>query len=241
MGDNMTYVVKDEKGNFVSSKYLLIKKGKSVIATESRKYLTNGYYVPATLENAEKELAELNLLNEQYQLHKTFRIERINRREVLFQESKMNLPPHHLPQPNDAIIITPVLEIDEDIMSTEAEWMLNTEYEGAQKQLLVNKYERNPKIRKQAIKIHGTQCMACRFDFEKKYGVHGKMFIEVHHTVPLCEVKDEHSVNPKTDTVVLCANCHRMVHRDHKNPLTLEQLIIILEKARKSAEEGTSK
>ena len=119
-----------------------------------------------------------------------------------------------------------LLKIDEDIVSMETEWM--TTDEGEQKKMLVNKFERNPKIRKQAIIIHGTQCMACQFDFEKRYGEHGKRFIEVHHIVPLSLIKDKHSVNPKTDTVVLCANCHRMVHRDHNNPLTLEQLMAIL-------------
>lgn len=36
------------------------------------------------------------------------------------------------------------------------------------------KYERCPRLRLQAIRIHGLSCNACGFDFEKVYGEHGK-------------------------------------------------------------------
>lgn len=55
------------------------------------------------------------------------------------------------------------------------------------------------------------ECEACGFDFEVIYGERGKGFIEAHHTKPL------NTLTPGTktstdDLVVLCANCHRMVH-----------------------------
>ena len=57
--------------------------------------------------------------------------------------------------------------------------------EGKRKKIYTTKYERNSKNREEAIKIHGTRCMVCDFDFEEVYGELGKDFIEVHHTKPL--------------------------------------------------------
>ena len=95
--------------------------------------------------------------------------------------------------------------------------------EGAKYYAWVSRYERNPSLRENAIKIHGTKCVACGFDFEVFYGAYGKNFIEVHHLNPLHKT-EEVIVNPKNDMTVLCANCHRMVHRKKDIILTIEQL-----------------
>lgn len=86
------------------------------------------------------------------------------------------------------------------------------------------KYERNFKLRQKAIEIHGLQCKVCGFDFQKRYGDLGRNFIEVHHTRPMYQVGKEIKVNPETDLVPLCANCHRMVHRKKQQPLKIEEL-----------------
>ncbi|CAM3726327.1 HNH domain-containing protein [Tsukamurella ocularis] len=68
-------------------------------------------------------------------------------------------------------------------------------------------------------------CEVCSFDFGKVYGEHGEGYAEVHHRVPL-HVTDE-VVNDLDDLIVLCANCHRMIHR--RAPwLTPEQLAAML-------------
>lgn len=92
------------------------------------------------------------------------------------------------------------------------------------------KYERSPKNRAAAMKIHGTKCMACGFDFESKYGELGKDFIEVHHTVPLHSRDEEVDVNPKTDLICVCSNCHRMIHRKKGVVLSLVELKRIIRK-----------
>ena len=66
--------------------------------------------------------------------------------------------------------------------------------------------------------------MACGFDFEATYGEIGKNYIEVHHTKPLYSLEQETIVNPRTDLVCLCSNCHRMIHRKRDSILTLEEL-----------------
>jgi hypothetical protein len=95
--------------------------------------------------------------------------------------------------------------------------------EGTLTRRLTNYYERKAKLRAAAIRFHGTVC-PCGFDFEAVYGRVGENFIEVHHTRPVSTLGDDASVDPKTDMIVLCANCHRMVHRKRDNPLSLDDL-----------------
>jgi 5-methylcytosine-specific restriction enzyme A len=62
------------------------------------------------------------------------------------------------------------------------------------------------------LKVHAClKCEACAFDFKATYGLRGARFIEAHHIKPV------HTLVPgsKTrleDLVLLCSNCHRMVH-----------------------------
>lgn len=86
------------------------------------------------------------------------------------------------------------------------------------------RYERCPKLRRQAITIHGLRCKACDFDFEKAYGAHAKGFIHVHHVKPISEFEEEQVVDPATDLIPLCANCHAIVHRKPQQLLSVEQL-----------------
>lgn len=92
------------------------------------------------------------------------------------------------------------------------------------------RYERDPKLRKEAIRLHGCVCAVCKFDFEKCYGKLGKDYIEVHHTKPLHMLEEEANVSAADDLVCLCANCHRMIHRKRNAVLTVEQLKEIVKK-----------
>ncbi len=90
------------------------------------------------------------------------------------------------------------------------------------------KYERNQALRNEAIKIHGTTCKVCGFDFKAKYGDLGEGFIEIHHLKPMFSIKREIKVNPQKDLVPLCSNCHKMIHRNAKQPLTIKELTKIV-------------
>ena len=114
--------------------------------------------------------------------------------------------------------------VSEDLMSISIEENNTKGLEGAKSTKLVNVYERKAGLRTQAIAIHGVSCIVCGFNFEEKYGPHGKSFIEVHHLKLLSEFEDESMVDPETDMVVVCSNCHRMIHRKRNNPLTVEEL-----------------
>lgn len=86
------------------------------------------------------------------------------------------------------------------------------------------KFERNLKLRQKAIEIHGTTCKVCNFNFENVYGDIGKGFIEIHNIKPMYSVRKEISVNPHTDLIPLCSNCHKMIHRGKDKPLSLAEL-----------------
>ena len=99
--------------------------------------------------------------------------------------------------------------------------------EGATKTVRVNQYERNPKARAACIRHFGARCKVCGFDFEERYGEIGKDFIHVHHRRPLARLKASYKVNPKTDLVPVCPNCHAMLHKTDP-PLDVEQLQVRL-------------
>jgi 5-methylcytosine-specific restriction protein A len=75
--------------------------------------------------------------------------------------------------------------------------------------------ERSPALAKAVKKVHGYTCEACRINFAKLYpGIKKNRYIEAHHLTPIANLKGQKLLrNPKTDFAVLCANCHRMIHR----------------------------
>ncbi|PRX45353.1 5-methylcytosine-specific restriction protein A [Prauserella shujinwangii] len=91
--------------------------------------------------------------------------------------------------------------------------------EASEGRLLARRYfarERNPRLREKKInafvKQHGRVfCEVCGFDFEATYGTRGASYIECHHAVPL-HMSGETTTRLR-DLVLLCANCHRMIHR----------------------------
>lgn len=117
--------------------------------------------------------------------------------------------------------------IDLDIVSEKIEDGYGVE--GKSLDYFGKRYERNARNRVLAIQEHGLSCKVCNFNFEAVYGEYGKDFIEVHHINPLSTLKKAIKINPKTDLVPLCSNCHRMIHRRRNEVLTIEELVKILE------------
>lgn len=92
-------------------------------------------------------------------------------------------------------------------------------YSAPEGRLLMRRHrarERNKALRKKKITSvlqRGGQlvCEACGFDFEKVYGGRGAGYIECHHVLPL-HVAGEGRTK-LSDLALICANCHRMIHR----------------------------
>lgn len=67
-----------------------------------------------------------------------------------------------------------------------------------------------------AMTQHGRLvCAACSFDFSKRYGEVGVNIIDVHHEKPVHTMKPGEKTKV-TDLVLLCSNCHRIVHSKRK-------------------------
>ena len=81
------------------------------------------------------------------------------------------------------------------------------------------KRERNQEARRQCIAYYRSLhegriiCECCGFNFFQTYGELGTDFIEVHHLSPISQKEEAHAIDPQTDLVPLCANCHAMIHR----------------------------
>lgn len=118
-------------------------------------------------------------------------------------------------------------DIFEDLIAVEeSEKEVNTsKTEGGIKVYISKKVERDPSLRNDAFKIHGYNCMVCKFNFQENYGDWGRDWAEVHHLKAIADKKKEKTItDPKTDLAVLCANCHRMIHRKKNKALTIEEL-----------------
>ncbi|RSM86811.1 HNH endonuclease [Streptomyces sp. WAC 01325] len=85
--------------------------------------------------------------------------------------------------------------------------------------------ERNKGLRQKKIdsilrKGGSLACQACGFDFEEVYGERGAGYVECHHVVPLHEAGE--GKTKLSDLALICANCHRMIHRHAPWPTPAE-------------------
>ena len=90
-----------------------------------------------------------------------------------------------------------------------------------------NRYERDRRNRVAALSIHGKICIGCGLDMAKKYGHLASGVIEVHHIQPVSEYRISRQINPRTDLVPLCPNCHAVVHLRNP-PYTVDELKSLL-------------
>lgn len=78
--------------------------------------------------------------------------------------------------------------------------------------------ERSPKLIKDAKKRFASMnngalfCEACGFNFNAVYGPRGSNYIEGHHKLPISEMC-EGATTKMEDIVMLCSNCHRIIHK----------------------------
>jgi 5-methylcytosine-specific restriction enzyme A len=86
-------------------------------------------------------------------------------------------------------------------------------WEGAVRRVAVNAFERSASARARCIAHHGSRCHICGLDFAVTYGAAGIGMIHVHHLVPLSSINRSYTIDPITDLVPVCPNCHAIVHR----------------------------
>ncbi len=92
--------------------------------------------------------------------------------------------------------------------------------------------ERNREIvvkKKQRVKQETgrLRCEACGFDFEAVFGPSLAGFCEVHHTTPLGRTVGVRNTRLE-DLAILCANCHRAIHRLGPEMPTVSELATMI-------------
>lgn len=111
--------------------------------------------------------------------------------------------------------------------------------EGEARLSLRRHFSRERELRDRKIQVHRQRhsgalpCEVCRLDFETTYGELGEGYAEVHHTKPLAERGAATKTHLK-DLVVLCANCHAMVHRRRTALLSIGQVKAALLRVRRN-------
>lgn len=124
------------------------------------------------------------------------------------------------------------LEFNDDL----AKWISNFKqlsssndlHEGSPITVELTKYERNREARLLCIRHFGAKCMICGFDFEKAYGKDFAGMIEVHHKIPLSEIKEDYVVDPINDLIPVCPNCHSAIHSKPNSFYTVEEMLEIV-------------
>lgn len=79
------------------------------------------------------------------------------------------------------------------------------------------------KKKQQAIAANGRLvCEVCSFDFAARYGELGDGFIEAHHRKPVSQLTEGEKTR-LDDLALVCANCHRMLHR-YNRVISIDEL-----------------
>ncbi len=104
--------------------------------------------------------------------------------------------------------------------------------EGVVKYHLHRRKERNQRAvqcKKESVlaKFGMLACEVCDFDFSRVYGSLGSGFAECHHRMPLKTLEEGHRTRLR-DLAIVCANCHRMLHKS-RPMLSVEALRVLIE------------
>ena len=89
-------------------------------------------------------------------------------------------------------------------------------------------HERNSRLVNEAKASFGHKhgrlfCEICGFDFSQTYGELGEDYIQAHHIVPLGEMSGPR-MNSVDDFIMVCANCHCIIHRSGKAEESFDRL-----------------
>ena len=84
--------------------------------------------------------------------------------------------------------------------------------EGAVQQIRVNRYERDKKAREACLSHYGYVCQVCHIKLSDVYGAISSTLIHVHHIKPMSEIGELYIVDPISDLIPVCPNCHAVIH-----------------------------
>ena len=100
--------------------------------------------------------------------------------------------------------------------------------DGKVRTVLSTRYERSKILRTRCLAHFGYQCQGCKILMTDRYGSIAETLIHVHHIERLADT-GERIIDPITDLVPLCPNCHAVVHLKNP-PITLTELQTMIQR-----------
>lgn len=85
-----------------------------------------------------------------------------------------------------------------------------------------SRFETDPEIRLTVLKIHGTCCAICGFNYEDFYGDVGRGYIQIHQMFKNDENMEDFDLT--TDFIPICENCHGILHRSKDLNISVKDL-----------------
>jgi len=100
------------------------------------------------------------------------------------------------------------------LLETSPEWTEDEQarVEGAEKVQQSRRYERSRYNRAICLRHHGFSCRGCGTHMVETYGPLSGEIIEVHHILPVSQMDAPKRLDPIKDLVLLCPNCHSVIH-----------------------------
>lgn len=199
------------------------------------------YYIVALSQNRSRVLLELHKINKEYDsLNIEWRY-RPSKRDGMNEERKECFNNYYgdnikrIEVPNDVDSVEGFLDdifdlMDKRIKSDDIIFKEELKMgfpEGKLYERVHKRRERNKKlielVKKERLeKDKRLVCEICGFDFNQVYKELGKNFIEAHHIIPVSELKEGNETK-KEDLVLVCSNCHSMLHRKRPWP-TIDEI-----------------
>lgn len=137
--------------------------------------------------------------------------------KIKYEEESDSTEAQDNSEDDDQIVESAISNIEIEVNEVVDDDLVQESLEGRIKYVIHKRRERNPELaaakKRSFLKTFGRlYCEICGFDFEQTYGAVGEGFIECHHVIPISTYQEE-SITRLEDLKLLCANCHRMIHR----------------------------
>jgi predicted HNH restriction endonuclease len=98
-----------------------------------------------------------------------------------------------------------------------------SDIEGLRIEYRATRAKRSQRLRKTALRRANGQCAVCGRDFSHFLGGRGKRVLQVHHRMQLAASKVPR-ITALDDLVVVCANCHLLIHLDPRRAYGVDEL-----------------
>jgi hypothetical protein len=99
----------------------------------------------------------------------------------------------------------------------------DADIEGLRYEIVTMTTKRSRRLRDKAFQMANGICLVCEYDYSKLLDGKGVRVLQVHHKRMLSKSEAETKTTLK-DLVVVCANCHLLLHLDPKKVLSVAQL-----------------